>query len=369
MIKYFSVKNFYSFRDEVSFELDINRKAKETNHALILYGSNASGKTNLLKAISFLLFFIRISFQQIEKNSLMPFEAFLQTKDENTTFYVEFLINEKIYIYELELNRKEVIREILKTKRGKVIVHREKLKVIKAIRGERELEKNLRNNISILSLASSYNTQKEINEVFNLFYSSPNLGYKNQFKLSKEELVKNAKDIIELNFKDKVLELLKIADTEIIDFKLIPENEPEEIFFYHKSENGEIKIEADFESDGTIKLFNFSLHLIGLLKYGGILILDEIDSKLHFKIVKYVIDMFKNSEKAQLICSSHNPCIINNFSKETLWFVEKENSVSKLYCANDFEELKKDKSLNLETLYKIGRFGAVPKSFYPNEEN
>ena len=199
-----------------------------------------------------------------------------------------------------------------------------------------------------------------------------------------------AKEIIDLKIKDKALQILNIADTGIVDFSLSADGNVKEsiieqlqndssiklllskinlnqLFFTHII-NGE-RVEFDFsqESEGTKKLFLKLKDIIEIVDKGGIFIFDEIDSRLHFKIVEYIVSLFKSSLNAQLICSSHSPNIIDSsFDAKTLWFTQKENGVTSLYSAYDFEDLKKD--MSLQKLYEIGRFGAVPKTFYPDNE-
>lgn len=403
MIKYFSVKNFASFKDEVSFEADIGSKTQlETNKALVCYGANASGKTNFLKAITFLFWFMQKSFFQLNPKEEIPFDPFMLSNNETTKFYVEFIINDNLYKYTLEITKEKVIYEKLEKNRFKKPIYERKEQKIIVSRdiSKDRIEKDLPENVSIISFLSRFESQKFAKEIESYKIVS-NVSYSGLIdnKIKTEIKAKDIATILQkTEFKNEAIELLKIADTEIVDFKTvelddklkneiidklskdknISDNDKEkiknalltdkfkELLFKHKSEKKSFDLPIEKESSGTQKLFIKSKDILSILKNGGIYIVDEIEANLHFKIVEYIISKFKISSNAQLICSSQCPTIIDScFDAKTLWFVEKQEGVSELYCANDFEDLKK--GFSLRKLYEIGRFGAVPKSFYPKD--
>jgi len=392
MIKYFSVENFFSIYKEISFELDISiNKSLKSNSTIALFGSNASGKTTLLKAISFLFWFIKDSFFSLKPDEEIPIQTFANN-DNNSKFYMEFVVNNNLYKYTLEINKKEVVYEKLEKNRFKYPIYERKGLKILHLRDMKETSlKDLPKNVSIVSFLSRFETQiyaKEIYE-YKVISNVKFTGYDEEKKLHYKIV---AKKIIDSNYKEKVLNILKIADTEIMDFyfetielsevekekiinQILKDNnlpeiiknkiidditnnkKNEKLLFKHKLSNDSFLLTFEFESEGTKKLFYKIFEIIDIIENGGVYIIDEIDSHLHFLIVEYIINLFKDS-KGQLICASHSPVIINNFDIYTLWFLEKKDGITELFCACDFEGLKKD--FNLETLYKIGRFGAIP---------
>jgi len=356
MIKYFSVENFASIANEIYFECDILKKGLESNKALVLFGTNASGKTNILKAITFLFWFIKDSFYSLKPDTKIPVETFLNT-DTEVKFYTEFVVENELFKYTLHLTKEEVIYEKLE-KKGfrKPIYEREKQDFIVLRDAKQDILKDLPKNASIISFLSRFESNIFAKKVYSFKFIS---NVKNTGFNEKIDEIKIAKEIIENNLKEKVIDILKIADTEIVDFEFEEIDFSEELLFYHKLEDGVFKLKFNQESEGTKRLFIKSLEILQIISSGGVYIVDEIDSNLHFMIVDYIIELFKNSKNSQIICAAHSPTIIQNFDKNTLWLLEKENGVTKLYSASDFKGLKKE--FDLETLYKIGRLGAVSK--------
>ena len=382
MIKYFSVENFSSIKDEIIFEADIGcRKQLDTNKAFIVFGSNASGKTNFLKAITFLFWFIRKSFFELEPNQSIPFDIFITKQNKPTKFYIEFIIKNNLYKYTLELNQHKILYEKLEKNRFQKPIYERDTENISARGISKNVLKDLPLNVSIISFLSRFKTQTFAREIqlYNVVSNVTYAGLSDSRKLEDEI----AKEIIELNIKDKALETLKIADTGIVDFslnsndntikdklaKLLVSNQIDsnQLSFIHNIDGQKVDFTFLQESEGTKKLFLKLKDIIEVIDKGGIFIFDEMDSQLHFKIAEYIVSLFKSSLNAQLICSSHSPNIIDSsFDAKTLWFTQKENGITSLYSAYDFEDL--DKNMSLQKLYEIGRFGAVPKTFYPTSE-
>ncbi len=391
MIKFFSVKNFFSIKDEIIFEGDLGTeryKSTPPHNAFVIYGANASGKTNFLKALTFVLTFMQKSFFRQEPDKPIPIEPFALQQDKPTEFKLDILINKHLYSYQLTLTREKVLFEKLEQSgKRKPIFEREGESLIHlnnfSERQKKLIEEDLQSNVSLVSFLSrfkSVNWAKELTELIiesnvTIEGTSIQLPYEREFAKKIASLIINDE-----KRKKEILNFLKIADTEIIDFNLLEkspdnfihsliENKKEEILnFVHKGEDKNFSLEFRFESSGTKKLFLSALPLFAILSNGGIFIWDEISADLHFKIAEYIVKLFQNSENSQIFCTTHNPSLISScFDKNTIWFTEKENGVTDLYCAADFEELKGKKNLDLETLYKIGRLGAVPRTFYPQD--
>jgi len=397
MIKYLSVENFSSIKDEIIFEADIGCKRQlDTNKAFVVFGSNASGKTNFLKAITFLFWFMKRSFFDLKPHQQIPVVTFVTQEDKSTKFYVEFIIKDNLYKYTLELNKHKVLYEKLEKNRFRKPIYERNKDNIYARGLSKNILKDLPPNVSIISFLSRFETQIFAREI-QLYNVVSNVTYAGLFDKDRRE-VDVAKKIIDLKIKDKALQILNIADTGIVDFSLSADGNVKEfieqlqndssikdknkillklllvnkinlnrLFFTHIINGKRVEFDFSQESEGTKKLFLKLKDIIEIVDKGGIFIFDEIDSRLHFKIVEYIVSLFRSSLNAQLICSSHSPNIIDSsFDAKTLWFTQKENGVTSLYSAYDFEDLKKD--MSLQKLYEIGRFGAVPKTFYPDNK-
>lgn len=401
MLEYFSVENFGSFKDKVEFDFKLN--SKKPHNSFVIFGANASGKTTFLEALTFVFWFIQKSFgsELIRDSNKIPFSSYINQESEITSFTFVINVAGIRYKYDLELTDKEVKFEKLvkfkdelitmgKKKMNHVVEEAILLRELNDIKVGKIKDSNLKlkKYYSVISFADSYGDEeiKPIME-FKMFSNSDlEFNYIDSNKLA-EKYCKNN------NLKNKIMKLLQIADTEIQDFNTINETREEiekrlnelkkdvdertfnmfkkhmldfegdetvtEIEFLNK---GDVKLNYYQQSEGTKKLFEISEDLYYIIENGGIFIYDELDSKLHFKIIEYLIKQFNNSLEAQIICTSHNPTTINNFTKETLWFVEKREGISDLYSADDFEDLNDESNLNL--IYKNGGFGAVPRDFY-----
>ena len=188
------------------------------------------------------------------------------------------------------------------------------------------------------------------------------------------------------NYKQELLAALKIADSDIIDIKTKKEKiempnyaitfsddnvdikknqrgkiESLKIFTYHKISP---KIPFDFdqeESSGTKKLFYIMLSILDIIKNDKIFLIDEIGESLHPEIIDYIFNLFKASNKAQLICTTHNTSFLDlkKFRKDQIYFVNKNEAASSdLYSLYDFTDFRE--TMDLEKAYLQGRFDALP---------
>ncbi|KAA3651974.1 MAG: ATP-binding protein, partial [Bacteroidetes bacterium] len=139
------------------------------------------------------------------------------------------------------------------------------------------------------------------------------------------------------------------------------ETEELEIRTFHRSSPGVAFDFANEESLGTQKLFFILLTIIDVVTNNKVLLIDEIEDSLHFKIIEYIITIFNQGDKAQLIFSTHNTRLLDfdKFRKDQIWFVnKKENGASDLYSLYDYNEFRD--TLDLEKAYLQGRFDSVP---------
>ena len=146
--------------------------------------------------------------------------------------------------------------------------------------------------------------------------------------------------------KDLFLALIEAMDIDICDYRIEEKDEDKKrfkLFTKHKKNNKEYEIEFIYESEGTRKLFSLIPELIEAMRNGGLVIIDELDAKLHPKLLKYIIMLFKtnvlNRKNAQLIFTSQDLTTMNNqvFRRDEIWFA----------CKND------DKESEIYSLYEI----------------
>ena len=194
--------------------------------------------------------------------------------------------------------------------------------------------------------------------------------------------------------KNNVLNLLQKADVNILDFDIELSEENEQNKFMNKAlkksyaekmlpartvslttkhhfydvkweKTGVVSTPVLFESAGTRKLFEIAGPIIKALESGSVVFIDEIDSRLHPMLVRFLVMMFnsisKNPKNAQLICNTHDVLLLDeDIRRDQVYFTEKdEYGVSKLYSLTDFKGVRKESKLLKQ--YLLGAFGATPK--------
>lgn len=403
MILEIKLSNFFSIKNEIVLDLraaNINTKqAKEleTNtfdwknekilKTVAIYGANASGKSNIIKAIRFCCMMVLESHMHNENTiyRFMPFK-FLNCDKKESSFFIRFISNGTEYEYSFSLTRTEIKKESLyyypSNRRAKVFVRdetkgslkREKYSFSSLIKRPMDVAENTSNKTLFISRASQMDRVIG-KEIFNFFNEKFILRYLNLDPKLTEILIKSNKDFL--------LKALQIADSDIIDIKMEKEkilgkklnfnlitnsadviDEPGEIIkikTYHKSAP---KIEFDFdteESDGTRKMFGILLRVLDIVQNEKILLIDEIDTSLHTNIVEYFIQLFHLSNKSQLIYSTHNTNLLDlkKIRKDQVYFVNKDDKgVSELYSLYDFKDFREN--MDAEKGYLQGRFDAIP---------
>lgn len=442
MLSKFSVTNFYSINDEVvlnfnfpsnradSFQQNVLFEYKNPNkHCIlnggIIFGANASGKTNVIQAIGALKKFIEDSYKFNEKsqvtNKWMPFR-FSEVISKITKFKVETIINlgdEKeswfIVNYELDINiedysinyEKITYSEILKTKLAKeiLIFERKKDEIMdysnRISNVIRKLEQDNITHKAILSLfiydINRKFFEKETNSIeykiiqkfYEDFIQKISFRQRNANRMFMESLKTDE------NYKKYIIKSLKKFDFAIKELEVedvtndikefihnledISDENKSQLFdtlnsrkeyrtsTYHKINNKNIKLPLDFESRGTRKFLTQSYSMYESLINEGLFIADEFESAYHHKIQEGIINNFINQEgKAQFIIVSHNPLLLNKelFAKEQINFTEKnrKKESTELYLLSDFDVSYNNHSwINL---YYEGRFGAVPEVLF-----
>jgi len=391
MIHKFSVSNFYSFKESSEMDLTVNDHAPKTNSYIesandnritkvaAVFGHNASGKTNLLRVLSFLKWFITSSFNTKPEEEI-PFRPFFFNKleDKNTFFSVTFEVNNNIYKYDLELNVKKIITERLNKNNKKLfsrIWNAEKREYnydLKKYGVSKEFKNLIRDNVSIISLGAQakhelsieiykywedmicnivdYTINKKDNNILTIsenYYKNPKLKEKAEKILSQFDLGLSKIEIRELKFDES-------GDKKVY----IP-------FARHNfnNEGDDLEIPFAYESHGTINLFSLLPKIFDCLDKGRVIVLDEFDADLHPQMLPVLIELFTtkkhNPKNAQIIFNSHNSQILNELDKYQIYFTEKDKNCSScVYRLSDIEGVRSDD--NYYAKYISGSYGATP---------
>ena len=390
MIKRFGFRNFASFKDgvEINFEQNSSNSdatSLEANIGTVLgvKGANGSGKTNILKALSFLYCFCSKRMTTTTelpdggKKISIPLENFFDN-DEVTEFYIEFLINDITYYYELDLKRDGIVREEIRRKNKKEIVClvRKGNKVVDCLKEFDELRNlKLKLDSSVISLASEYDFHAPMDDLKNMELNFLRVqfnvgadGYRtanfdDYFKVS--EYYKNNPEALE--FTNYVISSVDDGVSDIIIEDTVDNNTGETKYFplfTHSNNEYDFEMGLAHESMGTKSLF------LNLYKYwlaisdGSLLILDEFDTHLHAMILPEIIELFNNEHinknHAQLIITAHNTEVIDSLGRYRTYLVNKENNESYCYRLDEVSMLRNDRLIS--PIYNKGKIGGVPNN-------
>lgn len=394
MLCQFSVKNYKSIRDEVTFDMQAaaiseheDRIIKDQDGEMYLpvsaiYGPNGGGKSNVLAALHTLLAKIlrplfatedndeKVFFQR--KIIVEPF-AFSESKNEPTEFELFFRTDLAEYRYILHVKRDIVIYESLdrvklETGRRSALFQRNDNGIdLKGAFAKLKVSDDLSKTLTLLSyLGIAYKGNAVVKDVLNWFeYGVEFLNYGNPIQELKMA-VSTSEDV-----KNLMLEMIQEMDLDIVDFRVEEkENDMIEVFTKHCVDGVEWEISLSDESSGTQKLFGLLPFIAESLLTGTVLVIDELDAKIHPVLLCHIIMMFNdlsiNRHKAQLIFTSHDLSTMNSkvFRRDEIWFVAKGNAQnSKLYSLVEFknengESVRKDAKFDKQ--YLEGKYGADP---------
>lgn len=414
MLLEFSVGNYLSFKDTKTFSM-ISAQIKEHEDenvffinklkllkSAVLYGANASGKSNLLKAMNFMRRFVFNSSKETQATETIKVNNFkLSTKTEKKPSFFEiiFIHEGNKYRYGFEVDKNRVYSEWLffvpSRQESKLFIrNNDDIEIGTTYFKEgKGLENKTRPNALFLSVVAQFNGEiaKKILEWFKKFKIISGISDKHYFGFTLDQLENT-------EFKNKFLKYLKIADLDIIDVDIerikvdlldLPENlkqltKEKDIAIIerilmttlHQKYNNKkqpISIEKfDFEEDeseGTKKYFGLLGPIIDTLENGSILVVDELDTRLHPFITRFIVELFNskfsNKKNAQLIFATHDTNLLTNklFRRDQIWFTEKNKyGITDLYSLVEYKEADKKirKDAYFEKDYMLGKYGAIP---------
>ena len=394
MLCQFTVKNYKSIRDEVTFDMQAaaisehkDRIIKDVDGELYLpvstiYGPNGGGKSNVLAALHTLVAKILRPLYATEDNEervffqkriiVEPF-AFSKCKNEPTEFELFFRTDVAEYRYILHVKRDVVVYESLdriklETRRRSALFTRDENKIdLKGAFAKLKVSDDLSRTLTLLSyLGIAYKGNAVVKDVLDWFeYGVDFLNYGNPIQ-ELRMAVSTSEEVKQL-----MLDMIQEMDLDIVDFRVeVKENDVIEVFTKHLVDDVETELNLSDESSGTKKLFGLLPFIAASLRYGTTLVIDELDAKIHPALLRHIIMMFNNMEinthKAQLIFTSHDLSTMNNdvFRRDEIWFVAKGKAQnSQLYSLVEFKDAKGGSVRNDEKYdkrYLEGRYGADP---------
>jgi hypothetical protein len=393
MLIQFSAENYLSIKDRVVFSMLASNDNEHPEHLIssekkdrylksaVIYGANASGKSNVLNAFWFMVHYVLTSHEK-QLNRLtdrVPFKFDRQTPMQPSSFEVIFTQNGIRYAYGFSATDKEITEEYLyyyPNGRQALIFERKNTKDYR-FTIDADLQNNLKERTSpnklYLSTASNWSYEKVI-PVFEWFASCSILtknavadAYGVDAQLLKDD-----------TYRGVIASMLRVADFGIQSLTL---REPDALRVLQNSAYSNIdavhamqdaegnttsySLNMTEESDGTNQYFKLVGIVKKVLEDGSLLIADEMDAHLHPLLTKHLVSLFNSAEwnpgGAQLIFTSHNTNLLDLdvFRRDQIWFTEKDEhtAATDLFSLYDFSVRKDTK---VEKGYLIGRYGAIP---------
>ena len=395
MLCQFTVKNFKSIRDEMTFDMQAtaiseheDRVIKDKDGELYLpvsaiYGPNGGGKSNVLEALHILAAKVLRPLYATDDNSYHPFQmkkiliepfAFgAEEKEAPTEFELFFRTKTAEYRYVLTVKKDIVLYERMdrvKLDTGRQSALFERLDEgieLKGVFAKLKISDELSETLTLLSyLGITYRKNEVIKDILNWFeYGIDFLNYGNPIQELRMAIA-NSDDV-----KSLVLDMIQEMDLDIVNFRVEEmENERIEVYTKHIVDGYESELNLSDESSGTKKLFGLLPFIADSLASGTTLVIDELDAKIHPALLRHIIMMFNDMEinrhGAQLIFTSHDLSTMNSevFRRDEIWFVAKGNRQnSKLYSLVEFKNDKGEsvrKDAKFDKQYLEGKYGADP---------
>lgn len=421
MIAEFTVENFYSIRStqKISFEPssdsfmsdEYTYEVKDGVRLLkvgIIYGANASGKSNVLGAIEFFkMLVLRVPKGRNDTTRAVPFLLDETSKTKTTKMSMSFYVNQLKYILSFELDKKRIYSETLTVYESirptklysrsydpdtdsSVIEFGTNLKMAK--KNQDAIAGNTINNCSVLAAFGNSNVEKtKLNDVYDYFAKQVKDVLAPGMLLSgyvKRHLDKDKDG----NLKKFILNFLKASDFNIEDVTLHEEEElitPEleqliqkapidddaksemlkkgkitntELTFTHKAGNGLYELSEEYESNGTMRFLGMAVILNFLLKKNQFVPIDEVETSIHYELLFYFIKVFlaNSNQTSQMLLTTHDINLLNEefIRRDTIWFTDKDEQGQTNVVR--LSTLGLHKNLSPYNAYKQGKLVKLP---------
>ncbi|OYX82244.1 MAG: hypothetical protein B7Y83_15395 [Flavobacteriales bacterium 32-34-25] len=387
MLLNFRIANFRSINEMVELSMipsdlknPVNRIIKTNPNATknkdyygltsaAIYGPNASGKSNIIRALYEFKEFVKNSTDNKPNDSIALFNPFkLNKKNINnpSSFSIDILIDNVLYVYSVEVFRNEILKESLffYPKGIQVKVFERNRKEFSKGNGyegifETIKQRTTENQLFLGKVALENNeiARKVYWEIVQLLTLTTDTLHSDDFNKIESSSVFMDDEILKLS-----KSLIQKIDTQVIDF----EEENGKLKTFHLDENGEkIEFEFDDESSGTQRVIAFIPLVFLTLSYGGIFVVDEFERSLHPEIAQYILGLFNdpevNTKGAQFIFATHDTTLLspeNKLRRDQINLVEKNSKgETEMFAVSDIKGIREG---NYEKWYQEGRLGAVP---------
>ena len=390
MIRKYRIKNFGPFKLKEELNFIAQKKSEDEKHLLLnkeilpvisFYGPNGGGKTSFISSLGFL--------KNLVINDINAWNAIqnflnIDSDEKNTNFYIEFEDENDIFIYELSVSIEGLEQEvfsIIKNKKGKKtnVFNLKENKFNSEFIPDKINIDNKNKKTTLLNFFNSILDEMCLKKMFNFI---KNILFLNQDDFSSKDVFANnnflnrtAWGVIEKE-KNQIINIFNDVDMNIKDIIIeknpLMKNVINRVYFKKEFSFGKEEIlDVFLESSGTLKFLSLISHLLYGIKNGSLFIVDELDSGLHTKLLRYIINLFKNKDinknNAQLIFSSHDISTLNSevFRRDEIYFAAINESffsnvisLSDLIMEEDGKKVRNDH--NYSKLYLEGKIGYDP---------
>ena len=422
MLLQYSIENYLSFKNEATLNFVGNKTTKEHepvnihvwNNLKILksaaiYGGNASGKSNFFSSLRYMRWVVMNSFKEalagdIKEKRSRAFKFNPKTQKESSFFETTFVIEETQYRYGFEINKGIIEAEWLFYVPSKIetnLFYREgqEIKISSKFKEGKGLIPKTKDNVLFLSVSAQFNGEisnaiiewfKRINIISGVEdrrfagYTTNKIKKDKNFRKWVNKFIAFL-EITKLSVEEENIENINIDEIDI------PEEEKElkdvisainklqqkqktrnTLKTWHKVfDDSNILVDTtslDFhmESKGTQKLIYLLGPIYDSLRNNKILLIDELDSRLHSLLTKKLLDFFHqgNKEKSQFLIALHDTSILENdsFRRDQIYFAEKDQfGISSLSSLLDYKKVRNDEKFSKN--YLKGKYGAIPQFF------
>lgn len=396
MLLRFQVANHRSVLDPVEFSMiavDEERSATRGFDLLSdrvltvagVYGPNASGKTNVLEALSWLSDAVRHSLRGWDDFVPRDPHRFGEGPARPSGFEVELMVNGVRHRYRLEVDDSAVLYEGLHSypkRRERTLFEREGDRI--EFRRGLERAKGIKELLTPTTLALSAGLRLRDPEIHHAGLAVGNmtsLGFGNRRmryrpylhtsseRLFRQETPEQRPTLFPHEGRATALELLRFADPGIDSVETVERDRnggrrSRRLVFIRQVDNARLPFELEEESAGTLTWFRLLGPALAALERGQVILLDEIDASLHPRLSARLLDLFRdpqtNPRGAQLLFTSHDTSLLNTLNRDEIWFTERAPKGATQLVALAEYRIRERKALHVDRAYLQGRFGAVP---------
>lgn len=395
MLRRLRIKNFYSIKEELEVSLLLNAQTpadfrsiptldrKKASKILAFVGANASGKTNILKSLAFLNWFVGDSFMGLAPDAEIPVSTHFSNSHEPVELGAEFEIDGSIWEYRLVLTKHQVMHESLYKKGYRfvyvfkrdwdAVAQKYLIKLKEDFDFDKKEAEKVRKNASLIATAAQYNQPLALR--LSRLNIETNLTMLGKYNFNASTQLVNAAGLFyqQDQIKEQMSRLLSqwdlgLSGVTIKEHKVTDADGNKETIYLpfgvHYINGKDYELILWEESGGTKSAFVLLGKILPILQNGGLAVIDELESDLHPHMLGAILDLFfspvTNPYNAQIIFSTHSHEILNMLHKEQIILVEKNKGLNtEAWRLDDIEGVRSDD--NFYAKYMAGTYGGVPE--------